>query len=119
MLEDHPHVLRKALNEAEGLLRPETKAWLAQLPPDLAPKALALQSPRIANRIASLWGKPLQCEGYLDELLFNDHRTDNRQGFPPNVGLEIMQLKSIMLDRFEERRLAADSQEADVWNGIL
>lgn len=34
---------------------------------------------------------------YLDELIFND-RVGQRQGFSPNVCLEIMQLKHHLLD---------------------
>ncbi|RZI42786.1 hypothetical protein EGT07_12410 [Herbaspirillum sp. HC18] len=72
-------------------LAPASFKWLATLPRDVRPDNLANQYPRIANRIAEIWKKPLQCERYLDDLMM-DMRGD-RQGFPRAVAAEIAALK--------------------------
>lgn len=114
MTEDHPEIVRKDAMPVDGALQQETKAWLLTLPPSLLPKALAKHFPRIANRVARLWAEPVQCERYLDELLFND-RAGNRQGFPPKACMEIMRLKGYILDFLEERRAVNNPPSRDVW----
>ncbi|HYD95785.1 MAG TPA: hypothetical protein VEC01_10700 [Noviherbaspirillum sp.] len=73
----------------------ETFKWLATLPADVRPDNLAAQYPRIANRIAQLWKRPLYCERYLDDLVM-DLRGD-RRGFPRLVATEIAALKVYFL----------------------
>jgi hypothetical protein len=70
----------------------EVMAWLSNLPPEVRPRALANQYPRIFNKIAELWGRPLLCEKYLDELLMDERGT--RKGFPPDVAAELTVLKT-------------------------
>jgi hypothetical protein len=101
----------------DNRLRPETRTWAAQLPPSLELRSLIQQFPRIANHIASLWAKPVQCERYIDELLFND-RSGLRQGFPPQVGLEIMQLKNFLIDVLQEKSKVAQLQMHDIWGKV-
>lgn len=72
-----------------------TFKWLASLPKEARPNALARQYPRIVNRVAEIWKRPLQCERYLDELML-DMRGD-RQGFPPGVAAEVAALKTYFL----------------------
>jgi hypothetical protein len=76
--------------EAQDLAT-RTFRWLAELPANKRPNALLHQYPRIANRLAEIWKRPLQCERYLDDLMLD--MRGNRRGFPPNVATEIAALK--------------------------
>ena len=80
-------------------------AWLARLPADFLPDALAGRYPRIANRMALLWRDPGLIEEYLDELLVP--RRPNRQGFPADVAADLKSLQ--MLN--EHRLYGADDQD--------
>ncbi len=85
------------LNEGqvpEKLTR-EAFQWLASLPRSVRPNMLARRYPRIVNRVAEIWKRPLQCERYLDGLVL-DHR-GNRKGFPGDVTAEIATLKTHFL----------------------
>jgi hypothetical protein len=84
-----PGRLPAGLNSRE--LAAYTFKWLATIPANIRPNALARQYPRIANRIAEIWKRPLHCERYLDDLML-DLRGD-RKGFPPDVAAEIAVLK--------------------------
>ena len=70
----------------------ETFQWLASLPRSVRPNVLARRYPRIVNRVAEIWKRPLQCERYLDGLVL-DHR-GNRKGFPGDIAAEIAILKT-------------------------
>jgi hypothetical protein len=83
---------RHSTGEEQVRVTKEVMAWLSDLPPDVRPRALAIHYPRIFNKIAELWGKPLQCEKYLDELLMDERGT--RKGFPPDVAAELTVLKT-------------------------
>ena len=74
---------------AAGECRPadETSRWIAELPANVRPIALARKFPRIANSIAELWRRVARCEEYLDTLVV-DLRGD-RSGFPPDVAQEL------------------------------
>lgn len=72
-------------------LAPATFKWLASLPREARPNALARQYPRIVNRLAEIWKRPLQCERYIDDLMID--LRGGRQGFPPPVAAEIAALK--------------------------
>jgi uncharacterized protein len=61
----------------------------------LYPMQLADAHPRIIERIVALWQQGPALEAYLDDLLI-DHRGD-RQGFPPEIILEILALKNHVL----------------------
>ena len=68
-----------------------TFQWLAELPANVRPRELVRIYPRIANRLAEIWKRPLQCERYLDELMMDTR--GNRRGFPREVATEIAALK--------------------------
>lgn len=113
MSADNPDALRRTLNTQETL-SDEAAQWLAQLPNNVQPNALLQKFPRIVNRIAALWGKPLQCEKYLNELIF-DTREGTRQGFPPEVAFEISCLKALVNDALEKRRAEHNPNYVNVW----
>jgi len=72
-------------------LSPIAFKWLAVLPREARPNALAQQYPRIANRLAEIWKRPLQCERYIDGLMMD--LRGGRKGFPKEVAAEIAALK--------------------------
>lgn len=114
MSDERPEAMRRESSEAENMLHKETWVWLKSLPANIQLTALTQKYPRILNRIALLWVNPSACQRYLDELLFND-RSDNRQGFPPKVCLEIMDLKSLVADSHESAHSGTRSQMEDIW----
>jgi len=65
--------------------------WLAELPEDFRPAALAERYPRIVNRLAQLWRDPGLTEHLLDELVVP--RRPGRQGFPAEVTLDLQSLQ--------------------------
>ena len=73
--------MRKA-RPAETLL-PVATRWLATLPFDCYPLALAKKFPRIANALATFWTRPDALTSYLGELLVD--RRGGRKGFPLDV----------------------------------
>ena len=79
-----------------NVLLPATKRWLAMLAPDVQPQALATQFPRLANRLAADWGSPEMCRAFL-HLLLVDQR-GNRQGFPDDVGRDLLALRSFYFE---------------------
>ncbi len=76
-------------------LAANTFKWIAMLPREARPNALAIKFPRIANRLAEVWNRPLDCERYLDDLI-TDYRGD-RQGFPLDVASDLTTLKKHFL----------------------
>ena len=74
----------------QGVLLDATSLWMAGLPTDVRPIALARKFPRIANSIAEMWRRVACCEEYLDSLVV-DQRGD-RSGFPPDVAKELAAL---------------------------
>lgn len=53
---------------------------------DQYPEQIERQFPHILARIADLWGSA-ELVSYLDQLMFTDR--EGRQGFPPEVALEM------------------------------
>ncbi|HEY8102555.1 MAG TPA: hypothetical protein VIF82_17585 [Burkholderiaceae bacterium] len=98
--------LRNAKEGEQLKVSKEVMTWLFQLPPEVRPRALAIQYPRIFNKIAELWASPQQCEKYLDELLMDERGT--RQGFPQDVATELAVLKTHF-------NATANIQHFDVW----
>ena len=78
--------------QTSGVLLDETSRWIAELPANVRPIALAQKFPRIANSIAELWRRVARCEEYLDTLVV-DVRGD-RSGFPADVAQELMALRN-------------------------
>lgn len=81
-------------------LLPATNRWLECLAPDVRPKALATQFPRIANRLAAEWANPDGCRSYLYELL-TDTR-GGRKGFPQDVLADLLALRKLYSDMHPE-----------------
>ena len=104
---------------AGGPARPGTQVvdvqgWLDRLPPVARANALVASFPRIAERIASLDNEPPLASRYLDQLMI-DQRGD-RQGFPIEVGRELMRLRCHYAERLEQ----AIVQSADsIWGRAL
>jgi hypothetical protein len=73
---------RRKASPAQTLLA-STKRWIAGLPFEGKPTALAAAYPRIANALAALWARPDEFRAYLDELLVD--RRGGREGFPVDV----------------------------------
>ena len=78
--------------QASAVLSDETSRWIAALPANVRPIALARKFPRIANSIAELWRRVASCEEYLGTLVV-DLRGD-RSGFPPDVAQELTALRN-------------------------
>jgi hypothetical protein len=74
-------------------------AWVARLPKERRPFALARSHPRIAERLAGIDADTFVAIGYLDSLTI-DHR-GNRNGFSVDVGRELMQLRLHYAQRLE------------------
>ena len=74
-----------------AVLADATSLWIAGLPAEVRPLALAREFPRIANSIAELWRRVARCEEYLDTLVV-DLRGD-RSGFPADVAKELTALR--------------------------
>jgi hypothetical protein len=66
--------------------------------------------PRVLNRIAALWKKPVDADRYFDELL-HDSR-GGRQGFPLPVLSEINALRDFYVTRVYPKRV-------DPWEQVL
>jgi hypothetical protein len=81
--------LRKAAPASEPLAR--TLEWSESLPPNVQPTALLRRYARIANVIAAVWRDPKSLRSYMDCLCTNDR--GNRQGFPPDVLHELLELR--------------------------
>lgn len=91
----HPTDWSKSRRNFDGQsaqeLAADTFKWLAAMPREARPNTLAREYPRIANRLAEIWNRPLQCERYIDDLMMDLRGA--RQGFPPPVAAEIAALK--------------------------
>jgi len=82
---------RRRAMPAQTLLAPTTR-WLATLPLEVYPTALATCFPRIANALATFWARPDALTSYLSELLVD--RRGGRKGFPLDVLNELYQRKA-------------------------
>jgi hypothetical protein len=91
--------MRRPAVEADRTLSIETELWLLRLPPQLRPKALADDYPRIANRLARDWSDAFLREFCFEDLLVD--RRGGRRGFPPEVKAELLRLQ-----RFSVRHAA-------------
>ncbi len=81
---------RPKINVVNRLLA-STIDWLASLPPNVRPLALATRFPRVANRIAQEWAEPSACRRDFEELVYDNR--GNRKGFPPDVLDELLALR--------------------------
>ena len=72
-------------------LSTETLTWLDKLPPEVRPRSLPIEFPRIVNALHTQWAKPRVCLDYLDDLMLD--KRGGRQGFPGPIVFEIANLK--------------------------
>ena len=84
-------VLRRRNTTSVSRLLSPTIDWLAALPPNVRPLALATKFPRVANRIAQEWPKPSACRRDFDDLVYD--KRGARRGFPPDVFVELLALR--------------------------
>jgi hypothetical protein len=89
---------RAPTRHRDAALSDAARSWMQRLPEQVAPNRVCSLYPRIANRLAFLWPDPGLTEHFLDELLVD--RRDGRQGFPPDVTVELL-----TLHRYNSRRL--------------
>ena len=94
--ERDPRSLRRAAQL--NLPLPNSQRWIALLPDEIQPRALLQQFPRIANKLARLWGDKKSVETYLNQLLID--RRANRRGFPPDVQIELLNLRDYIEGRY-------------------
>lgn len=91
-----PRRLRQA--SQFNLPLPTARRWVALLPGEIQPRALLRTYPRIANIMAALWGNRESFEKYLNDLLIDQR--GNRQGFPPDVHIELLNLRDYIEGRY-------------------
>lgn len=82
---------RAPLRHRDEELSDDAIGWLAHLPEDFRPTALAEQFPRIVNRLAQLWIDPGLTQHLLDDLILP--RRPDRMGFPPEVMVDLQSLQ--------------------------
>lgn len=63
------------------------------------PHALEKQFPHVLNKILALWNSA-ELDPYLQQLML-DKRDHQRQGFPPEVAMDIMRLSRISTEQRE------------------
>ena len=90
----------------DNVLLDSTLTWMASLPKDVRPMALAARYPRIANNIAGIWRRVARCEEYLESLVVD--RRGDRAGFPPNVGFELNNLRGFYAELHPSNRSCWD-----------
>jgi hypothetical protein len=83
--------MRRPSNPGDMYLTPEAEALMASLHESLRPTELAARFPRIVNKMAQMWKRPIHLDRYFDELLIDSR--GQRQGFPLKVLLELTSLK--------------------------
>ena len=81
---------RRKARPVEVLL-PATQRWLDSLPPEIRPRALTEQFPRVANLFAGNWSNPNDCVDFISSLLVD--RRGGRRGFPGDVLQDIQNLR--------------------------
>jgi hypothetical protein len=89
--ESQQEALRRRNTTTVNRLLSSTIDWLASLPPNVRPLALATKHPRVANRIAQEWPEPSACRKDFDDLVYD--KRGNRRGFPPDVYIELLALR--------------------------
>ncbi|SRR6266542_3892456 len=95
-LERDPRSLRRA--SQLNLPLPTAQRWISLLPGETQPRALLQRFPRIANKLARLWADGKSVADYLDQLLID--RRGSRQGFPPDVHNELLNLRDYVEGRY-------------------
>ena len=100
---------RRPVHESDLKLTEETIKWLSDLPEHVRPLRLARQFPRITNRFAAEWQRPMNCDKYFDELMI-DHR-GTRRGFSFEIAKEIADLRAY----FSTEVFKFDKYYSEMW----
>ena len=95
--------------EPSPVLLDATVAWIAELPIEVRPLALARRFPRIANSICDMWRRVARCEEYLDSLVVD--RRGDRSGFPVDVAQELTVLRNHYAELHPSNRSSWDLVE--------
>jgi hypothetical protein len=95
--------------EVSSVLQDATVAWVAELPIEVRPLALARRFPRIANSICEMWRRVARCEAYLDALVVD--RRGDRSGFPADVAQELTVLRNYYAELHPTNRSTWDLVE--------
>ena len=90
-------------------LNAEGHALLAKLDPAVRPHELPAKYPRIVNRIAELWRRPVEMNKYFDELLVVDP-SRQRNGFPLKILTELTALKE-----YHQNTAFPTGRSAGIW----
>lgn len=95
-------------------LNPISQRWLDSLPRRIRPLQLVERFPRLVNQIALCWRDHRLTDRVLASLIVDQR--GGRQGFPPPVLAELMNLREYHADRSEDEPDAiwADSTLATV-----
>jgi hypothetical protein len=83
---------RRKPGATDRALAGATLEWVVRLPKIVQPRKLCERFPRIANALAQAWPDKPQCEEMLANL--RTDRRGKRQGFAPDVKLEIDRLSA-------------------------
>ena len=81
---------RRAVQPSDRALTGEAVNWMMGLPPSQRPQRLALQYPRLANAVCTVWNRPNAAAELLDSLLAD--KRGNRRGLPAVVQDELRAL---------------------------
>lgn len=92
LTEEELAALRFPRNSRPAPLTSHTIDWILYLPAEVRPQALSGRYPRIANLLADAWLRPQQFKLCLNEFLHD--KRPNRQGFPPEVAVELQKLEN-------------------------
>ena len=83
------------------LIDDRAKDWWCHLPVPHRPEKLASQFPHVMNAMAACWDDRIRCERYLCSLLIEQKRQP-RQGFPPEVGQELLRLHNFYASQADD-----------------
>lgn len=83
---------------------------LEDLPPEVYPHRLSLAFPRIVQRLTALWGSRM-IESYFQDLMLDTR--GNRHGFPPEILMEILALRT-----YHRAQLPPARRNIDTWSDI-
>ena len=104
-----PAVHRQAPSLYDRSLNRSAVAWLEELPSSVAPVALAIQFPRIVNRLSRFWDSPKMVEECFRALMVD--KRGKRKGFSKKVLDELYALQQYY-------RALHEDAETDVWKSI-
>jgi hypothetical protein len=83
-------IWRQPVSPYDDQLLIATVGWMRKLPRAIKPLATARRFPRILNRFAQNWDAPRMLDALFADLLHDER--GNREGFPPAIYMEILQL---------------------------